>query len=199
LQTKVPARGGWSRRFEAGERFRLIDVEGGQAADLWAFNVDDTEEFLSAAHSRVAEGEVYPRAGWTFVTNERRPILEFAEDTSPGRHDCLAAACDRFRYEQLGAAEDHPSCEGNLQAEAVKHGFAVRHAPQPINVFANFPALADGTFAVEDCLTSAGDTATFRVLMDCFVVISACPQDIVEFQPGGPTDLAVEVLSAVPA
>jgi uncharacterized protein YcgI (DUF1989 family) len=43
----------------------------------------------------VAEGKIYPEVGWTFVTNERRPILEFIDDTSPGRHDCLAAACDK--------------------------------------------------------------------------------------------------------
>ncbi len=95
-----------------------IDVEGGQAADLFAFNAENTDEFLSAQHTRVAEGKIYPEVGWTFVTNERRPILEFTDDTSPGRHDCLAAACDRCRYIQLGGGEDHGSCEENLLAEA---------------------------------------------------------------------------------
>ncbi len=128
------------------------------------------------------------------MTNERRPILEFVEDTSPGRHDCLAAACDRFRYEQLGAGPDHGSCEQNLQAEVVKHGFEVAHAPQPFNVFANFRAYPDGRFDLEECVTKPGDAATFRLLMDSIVVLSACPQDIVGFQPGGPTDMAIELL-----
>ena len=193
--TSIPARTGWSGRLEAGQRFRVIDVDGGQAADLWVFNVDNTDEFLSAQHSRVAVGQVYPQVGWTFVTNERRPILEFTEDTSPGRHDCLAAACDRFRYEQLGAGPDHASCEQNLQAEARKYGFEVAHAPQPVNVFANFRAMPDGSFELLDCVTKAGDAATFKVLMPSIVVLSACPQDIVKFQPGGPTDMAVELLS----
>jgi hypothetical protein len=30
--------------------------------------------------------------------------------------------------------------------------------------------------------------------MDGVVIVSACPQDIVGFQPGGPTDMAVELL-----
>jgi uncharacterized protein YcgI (DUF1989 family) len=30
--------------------------------------------------------------------------------------------------------------------------------------------------------------------MDGIVVLSACPQDIIAFQPGGPTEMAVEVL-----
>ena len=189
----LPARTGWSARLDAGQSFRLIDVEGGQAADLWAFNVDNTDEFMSAHHSRVSMGQVYPQVGWTFVTNERRPILEFVEDTSPGRHDCLAAACDRYRYEQLGAGPEHGSCEQNLQAEVVKHGFEVAHAPQPFNVFANFRAYPDGRFDLEECVTQPGDAATFRLLMDSIVVLSACPQDIVGFQPGGPTDMAIEL------
>ena len=62
-------------------------------------------------------------------------------------------------------------------------------------MFANFRVLEDGTFSVEDCLSKPGDAATFEVLMPCVVVMSACPQDIVEFQPGGPTDMAVELLT----
>ena len=191
----LPARTGWSARMTEGTTFRLIDVEGGQAADLWVFNPDETDEFLSAHHSRVHMGQAYPVAGWTFVTNERRPILEFVDDTSPGRHDCLAAACDRVRYEHLGAGSDHGSCEENLQAEARRHGFAVLHAPQPFNVFANFRVYEDGRFELEPCVTRPGDAATFRLLGDGIVVLSACPQDIVGFQPGGPTDMAIEILN----
>jgi uncharacterized protein len=71
---------------------------------------------LSAQHSRVHMGRIYPERGWAFVTNERRVILEFVDDTSPGRHDCLVAACDSARYQQLGAAPGHASCEENLRA-----------------------------------------------------------------------------------
>jgi uncharacterized protein YcgI (DUF1989 family) len=181
---------------QAGSTFSVIDVEGSQAADLWVFNPDDTSEFLSAHHTRVSMGRVYPEVGWTFVTNRRRPILEFTADTSPGRHDCLAAACDRVRYELLGAEPGHASCEQNLQAEAERHGFSVSAAPQPINVFANFRVEPDGTFSINECVTKAGDVATFRLLADGIVVLSACPQDIVGFQVGGPTDMAVDVTPA---
>jgi uncharacterized protein YcgI (DUF1989 family) len=190
----IPARTGWSAKLEEGQSFSVIDVEGGQAADLFAFNAENPEELLSAQHSRVAEGRIYPEVGWTFVTNERRPILEFTADTSPGRHDCLAAACDKARYIQLGGGEDHGSCEENLLAEAERQGISITHAPQPINVFANFRVYSEdgGRFDLEPCVSEPGDSATFKALMDCVVVLSACPQDIVGFQPGGPTDMAVE-------
>lgn len=196
-RSHIPARTGWSARLPAGSTFSVIDVDGSQAADLWVFAAEDPAEFLSAQHTRVSMGRVYPEVGWTFVTNRRRPILEFVADTSPGRHDCLAAACDRYRYELLGADPDHASCEENLQAEARRQGFTVGAAPQPINVFANFRVYPDGRFELEECVSKAGDAATFRLLDDGIVVLSACPQDIVGFQVGGPSDMAVEV--AVPA
>jgi uncharacterized protein YcgI (DUF1989 family) len=194
-RTEIPARTGWSGKLREGQSFSVIDVEGGQAADLFVFNAENPEEFLSAQHSRVTEGKIYPEVGWTFVTNERRPILEFTDDTSPGRHDCLAAACDKARYVLLDAGEDHGSCEENLIAEAKKHGIDIHHAQQPINVFANFRVYSDegGRFDLEECVTKPGDAATFKMLMDGVVVLSACPQDIVGFQPGGPSDMAVVV------
>jgi uncharacterized protein YcgI (DUF1989 family) len=195
LVIPIPAREGWSASLKCGDTMRLIDVEGGQAADLWAYNPADHTEFLSAQHSRVHMGQAYPVAGWTFVTNQRRPILEFTRDDSPGRHDCLAAACDRFRYQILGADSGHASCEDTLIREAATHDIHVSRAPQPFNVFANFRVEPDGTFNLDECLTKAGDSATFTLLADAVVVISACPQDIVGFQPGGPTSMAVEISS----
>ena len=75
------------------------------------------------------------------------------------------------------------------------HGIESRHAPQPINVFANFRVYSRtaGDSTLDRCVSKPGDAATFRALMDCVVVLSACPQDIVGFQPGGPTDMAVEL------
>jgi uncharacterized protein len=190
----IPARTGWSGRLPAGQSFRVIDVEGGQCADLWVFRAEDPAECLSAQHSRVHNAAIYPTVGWTFVTGARRPILRFTEDTSPGLHDCLVAACDRARYELLGAPPGHASCEENLRTEQRRQGIPVTYAPQPINVFANFRVHDGGRLELETTLSAAGDAATFEVLIDAIVVLSACPQDIIEFQPGGPTDMAVEVL-----
>jgi uncharacterized protein YcgI (DUF1989 family) len=172
----------------------VIVVQGGQGVDLWVFNAEDPQEFLSAGHTLVQMGQIYPQKGWTFVTNERRPILEFTDDTSPGRHDCLAAACDRSRYELLGGGPEHGSCEQNLQSEVRKHGFELAHAPQPINVFANFRVGPNGEYELLELISRPGDAATFKVLMDSVVVISACPQDMVPIFPGGPSDMAVEIV-----
>ena len=44
----VPAREGRAVRVEAGRSFRVIDLDGGQVGDLFAFCLDDLGEYLSA-------------------------------------------------------------------------------------------------------------------------------------------------------
>ena len=48
------------------------------------------------------------------ITNRRRVIMVIEEDTSPGRHDTLIAACDDDRYGLLGCTEYHDNCTDNL-------------------------------------------------------------------------------------
>ena len=45
---EIPAREGRGVRVAAGQRFRVIDVEGGQVADTFAFRADDISEYHSA-------------------------------------------------------------------------------------------------------------------------------------------------------
>src|SRR6201999_2782497 len=71
-----------------------------------------------------------PAVGDTLVTNHRRAILTFVEDTSGGVHDTLLAACDRYRYELLGAF-DHDNCTDNLHAVV---GMAIPTTPSPLNL-----------------------------------------------------------------
>ena len=71
----VPAREGRAVRVEAGRSFRVVDVDGGQVGDLFAFCLDDLGEYLSAEHTRAELFRLFPRVGESFVSNRRRPIL----------------------------------------------------------------------------------------------------------------------------
>ena len=115
---RVPAGEGRAALLGEGQYFRVVDVAGGQVGDLFAFTAADPGEFASASHTRVAIGKLFPRPGDPVLTNRRRPILSVLEDTSPGWHDMLYAACDPARYASLGAPASHRSCAGNL-AEAL--------------------------------------------------------------------------------
>ena len=190
----IPAREGRGVRLAAGTRFRVIDVEGGQVGDLFAFCADDIREYASAEHIRVWVNRIFPRPSEYFVTSRRRPILFFEADHSPGAHDLLCAACDPSRYEGLGVTGWHASCQENLGTVMASFGFDYVEVPQPINLFMNIPILPGGELGWEPAITRPGDHVVLRAERDCFVVVSACPQDIVRINGGNPTSLAIDVL-----
>jgi uncharacterized protein YcgI (DUF1989 family) len=190
----VPAREGRAVRVDRGASFRIVDVEGAQVADLFAFCADDVSEYASAEHTRVHVDRLFPRVGEHFVTNRRRPILLFAADDSPGVHDMLCAACDPTRYAGLGVEGWHASCQENLQKAMAELGYERVEVPQSINLFMNIPVGEDGSLGWQPAPTSPGASVTFRAELESFVVVSACPQDIVPINAGEPTPLEIELL-----
>jgi uncharacterized protein YcgI (DUF1989 family) len=190
----VPAGEGRGVRVPAGQRFRVIDVDGGQVADTFAFRADDVSEFHSAEHTRVHVNRLFPRPGEHFVTNHRRPILLLEEDRTPGIHDMLCAACDPERYAGLGVEGWHASCRENLELAMADLGQSRIKIPQPINLFMNIPVNEQGELGWEPAPTRPGDFVALRAEMDCLVVVSACPQDIVSINGDGPSPVAIELV-----
>jgi uncharacterized protein YcgI (DUF1989 family) len=189
----VPAREGRAVQVPAGSRFSVVDEEGGQVVDLFAFVADDVSEYASAAHTRIWVDRLFPRPGQSFVTNRRRPILRFEQDDSPGVHDMLCAACDEIRYRLLGA-EDHASCAANLGRAMTALGHPDVDVPQPINLFMNVRVEPDGALTWGPAPTRAGDRVILRTELDSIVVASACPQDLNEINHFRPTPIRIELL-----
>lgn len=192
----VPAKEGRGVRLTAGTRFRCVDLEGRQCGDLFAFCAADVSEYASAEHTRVFVGRLFPRLGEPFVTNRRRPILTFEQDASPGKHDMLVAACDPVRYQLLGVQGWHASCQENLQKVMAGFGHDQVEVPQPINIFLDIPIGEDDTLDWQPGRSKPGDSITLRTELDCYVVLTACAQDILPINDRNPTSLAIEVLGA---
>lgn len=189
----IPAREGRAVELAAGDHLRVIDPEGGQVADLFAFVAGDLNEHLSAQHTRASRSALFPRVGEAFMTNRRRPILTLAADDSPGVHDLLIAACDPERYTELGVEGYHASCAENLALATAAIGHPVDYAPQPVNVFMNIPVAPGGTLSFEPATTRPGDSITLRAELDCMVAVSACPQDVLSINGGAPTPITLEI------
>ncbi|MFF0575123.1 DUF1989 domain-containing protein [Streptosporangium saharense] len=193
-RTVVPAREGRAVQVAAGQGIRVVDLEGGQVGDVFAFAVDDLSEHHSASHTRTQIDRLFPRVGERFFTNRRRPILTLVEDTSVGRHDMLIAACDPERYATLGVTGWHASCAENLRTALAPFAGAPTVVPQPINVFMRVPVDEHDNLSWLPAASRAGDSITFRAELDCLVVVSSCPQDVSVVNGGVPTSLAIEVL-----
>jgi uncharacterized protein YcgI (DUF1989 family) len=175
----IPARKGKAAFVEIGQQLRVINTYGQQVIDTWAFSRADLTEFMSMEHSRTALGSIMAKAGDSMVTNRRRPILRVVEDTSPGIHDTLLAACDRYRYQLLGCATYHDNCTDNLAAALAELGLTPPETPSPWNLFMNIPVTADGSLTFEAPVARPGDYLLLRAEMDCVIAFSACPQDII--------------------
>ena len=118
-------------QLEAGESLQIVNIEGSQVVDLWAFVQPDTQEFLSTEHTRSCLQKLIPEVGDNLYSNRRRPILTIVEDTSPGIHDMLLSACDIQRYELLGHVGYHKNCTDNLIDTADKFGHKIERNSKP--------------------------------------------------------------------
>jgi uncharacterized protein len=157
-----------------------------------AFSARNRAEYLSWPHARASLGRIAPRVGDALATNRRRPILTLTEDTSPGVHDTLIAACDVFRYMTLGADGYHDNCSDNLRMAMMAIGQPVTHVPQPFNVWMNIPVNPDWSVEWKPPVSKAGDAIVLRAEMDCIVAMSACPQDMIPINGENMTPVEVE-------
>ncbi len=194
---EIPARRGRAVRLGQGQALKIINTHGHQVVDFWAFSAEDLTEFLSMEHLRATLTSIFPKSGDDLVTNRRRPILHFVEDTSPGIHDTIMAACDDYRYGLLGCTEYHDNCTDNLHASLRRLGLTSLETPSPLNLWMNIPVAADGATGWGEPVSKAGDYVVLRAEMDCVAVMSCCPQDILPVNKGHPVECHYEVLSGV--
>ncbi len=215
LQDVQPERGK-AVRLSTGEHLKIINTHGTQVVDMWAFNAEDLDEIMSMHHTKSCLRKMLPAEGEAFMTYKRRPILTLVEDHSPGIHDTVLPACDRYRYAWDGVVEgDHNSCGDNLVHALEDLGLEPPAVtPQPINLWMNIRIRIDpdgrqqGPIEYLPPVTKPGDYSLFRAEMDCIVAISACPYDLLPAEsddpgevrrsiavngPGGPTEVHYQV------
>jgi uncharacterized protein YcgI (DUF1989 family) len=184
--------GGWIE-VKAGERVRIVDVEGEQIADTFAAARADPSEYLSARHTRAALRRLFPRPGEAFYSNRMRPILTLLADTSPGLHDMLWMSCNDQLYRSMGVTEPHPNCQDNFLAAAREAGWTPAETPDPVNLFQNTRVGPDGELVTARARSKAGDCVTLRAEMDLVLVVTACAFDLAPINGDRCTGIRLEV------
>jgi hypothetical protein len=192
----VPARKGKAVRLARGQQLKCINTHGTQVIDMWAFNAEDMGELMSMHHTHSCLKKLMPEPGEPFYTYTRRPILTVIEDHSPGVHDTVLPACDKFRYVWDGYEGYHDSCGDNLAASLRALGLEPpRFTPQPFNLWMNNPIGQNGSIGYLPPVTKPGDYIVLKAEMDCVVSMSACPYDLanVAINGGAVRDVHFEV------
>jgi len=170
----------WMQKVSAGQTFRILDLEGNQAADTLFFNADDTSERYSAIDTIREQQNAYLTAGSKLMSNLGRTMLEITADTC-GRHDTLGGACatesNTIRY-SLEKKCMHACRDSWMLAIAENEHFGVskRDISHNINFFMNVPITEDGGLTFADGISGAGIYVEMKAEMDVIVLVSNCPQ-----------------------
>lgn len=157
-----------------GQILEVINVEGIQPCDFWAFNRDDVEEALSPAHIRMVLRRLDIRVGDVLVSRYLRSMLEILEDEC-GRHDIIIPPCDPVRYEQRFGLKNHRSCRTNLAEVMADKNIPYAYLPDAVNLFQDTRVMPDGPIMRFSSQVKAGTKVVFRALQDLIAVGSACP------------------------
>jgi uncharacterized protein YcgI (DUF1989 family) len=173
---EVLIKGGHGGRIdvEKGQFLEILNVEGQQICDFFAFNADDLTEALSPAHTRAELRRVVLKIGDVLVSQYRNPMFAIMQDTC-GQHDIVIPPCDPIRYEKRFGLQGHRSCRTNLAEVMADDDIPYAYLPDPINWFQNTPVTPDGSIERYTSSALPGDKVVLRALQSLIAVGSACP------------------------
>lgn len=193
-QVLIPATCGRAAFLRQGQFVKVIDIQGKQVCDFFAFDPADPTVFLSPSHTRSANNRMHLVVGKPLYNNARQPILLLEEDTV-GVHDMRFAACDPARYGMYGVWQ-HRSCKMNTLEALQEFNIFPPVFPEPVNLFMNSPIDKKGKMSILPPVSRAGDYVIFRALKDLTVAGSACPMDLNPTNDFNPTDIMFEIYEA---
>ena len=78
----VPAGEPWMHEIRQGQYFRMVDVEGNQAADTLFFNAHDYTDRYSAQETIRAQGNIYLTTGTRLMSSKGHVLLTIVADTT---------------------------------------------------------------------------------------------------------------------
>jgi uncharacterized protein len=176
----LPAGDYWIDVVKRAEHFRIVDLEGNQAADTLLFSAADPADRYSLVDTLREQRNVFLSAGSRLLSTAGNLLAEIVADTV-GRHDTLGGACatesNTVRY-ALEKRTMHACRDSFLLAVAEQDHFGLtkRDLTHNINFFMNVPVTAEGGLEFADGLSGPGKYVELRAAMDIIVLISNCPQ-----------------------
>jgi uncharacterized protein YcgI (DUF1989 family) len=179
-----------------GELLRIIDPTGEQVADLTAFALDDSREWLSSGRTIDYANTIYLTTGHTLYSNRSRPMWTIVEDTV-GRHDFLLTPCSPETFSIIyKTTGHHPSCFENLVNGLAPFGIAPDAIPTTLNVFMNVVVQPNGELRILPPRSRAGDYLLLRAEMDLVVGVTACSAELSNNGTFKPIDVEVHAAPA---
>jgi urea carboxylase-associated protein 1 len=169
----------WAHTIKRGQTFRIVDLEGNQAADTLFLDAANPENRYSASDTIRHQGALYLTTGTQLMSTEGDILLTITADTC-GRHDTLGGACSRESNTMRYAHEKEymHACRDSFIRGAQECGCELgkRDITCNINFFMNVPVTPDGQLTFADGLSAPGKYVELRAERDVICIISNCPQ-----------------------
>lgn len=181
----IPARSGKGFEVSEGQVFRVIEVEGGQIADVWLLNRHGPRHHFMGHTTFLHEG-AYPTQYsqfWSCMPDVRPMATMLVEHSgSPDlpesfhNHVVLGGHCTAHQWETVSGVADHNSCHANGMQAVAPYGLGEEHILHD-NFMLFQPSFIrpDGSGDSVASQAAPGDYAEFVADMDLIVAISACP------------------------
>ncbi len=160
-----------------GQILRVTDPQGEQVADLFAFEENNLDRWLSSGRSIDYASKTNLSTGDTLYSNDSRPMFTILGDTV-GRHDFLLTPCSQEMFNIIyGCTEHHPSCFENLATSLAPYGVSPSRIHTSFNIFMEVGIDASGALSVGTPRSKAGDWIDLRAEMNLLCGLTACSSE----------------------
>lgn len=161
----------------AGQRVKIIDLEGQQVSDFISFNRLDQRERLAMYPSRAVARSWRLTKGHGLYSNLSNLMWTIEEDTV-GENYCGGGFCNPYINEARYGAGDAPTCWANFEAALKPYGIGSEALDFDacLNIFMTVTYEPDGEWGIKEPRSKAGDWIQLAAEMDQIVAISNCPQ-----------------------
>ena len=171
---RISPQSGQGFRLQQGDVLRVIDPQGEQVSDLFAFAADDLNSSLSSGRTIDYASKIYLTSGDVLWSNDSRPMFTILRD-DVRRHDFLLTPCSQAMFEILYRHHGHhPSCFENLAMAFEQFGIGFERISTTFNIFMRVDVSPDGSVAVKPPLSKPGDVIELRAEMDLICGLTAC-------------------------
>lgn len=175
-----------------GAVLRIIDLEGGQVADLVAFAAADRTEHFSQNCTRINNWKMSVSVGDPLYSNRNAVMFTVVAD-AVGVHDMLFPSCSQYVYGTLLDGPVQDGCHELLTRALAPYGISDDLVTDPLNVFMNTAIDSLGRPMIGRAESKAGDALALRAETACIVAVSACPDDRTDCNNGRCTAIGVQV------
>ncbi|MBT6241814.1 MAG: urea carboxylase-associated family protein [Rhodospirillaceae bacterium] len=193
----IPRSSGRSFILKKDQVMRVIEIDGGQVADIRFFNKENYKEQFAAVFSMMLNAmsgvqpaykrieTLYSKVPW------QRPMLRVIDD--PVKHHTMGGHCCRMTY-ALKGIHDHRSCEDNFRECLEEWGIRMEDVDSAgvFNAFMPRPVDLEGNISWGESPAKDGDYIDFLAEMDVLVAYSNCPSDP-PVNPEGNREMKVQI------